>query len=146
MTMDEQLRRFIRDTLPKRRGVIVSVGPVVWQPVPDVVELRKTDPLPGWEGAINLELDHAKRWYLVVVSGETGARIFHIDTIDMNNDREGLEQARALLLTLLRQRKPSVVVKEWDDELQMARFTEATWPSERATRVRSSLEQERAAW
>jgi hypothetical protein len=53
--------------------------------------------------------------------------------------------ARSIVKGALLTRKP-LVVHDCDDELYAARLCETIWPGERITRVRQSIERERASW
>jgi hypothetical protein len=52
--------------------------------------------------------------------------------------------ARSRLITALKAKEPGVTIHQFDDELAMLRRCEKLWPSERVTRIRRGLEQERA--
>jgi hypothetical protein len=104
-----------------RRGHIsphVLLGPIVWEP----------------------KGDDGKRWYFVVATGDDNGA--HFDQLG-SQERELAERLRASLIVALIQERP-LVIHDTDDELEMARWCEAIWPSEKTRRVRAGIEAERA--
>jgi hypothetical protein len=68
---------------------------------------------------------------------------FRVDQIQAP-DRDEAERLRAAVIAVLVQ-QPPIVVHDCDDELEMARWCEALWPSEKTTTIRQRIELERAA-
>ena len=99
----------------------VAIGPVVWE----------------------IEPGHDSRyWYFVV--GSVGAkRKLRITQLKIEANQDIAEQARASLLACLAQRAP-IVVMDFNDELDMARWLEALCPGKRTRTIRVGLERERA--
>jgi hypothetical protein len=97
----------------------VFIGPIVWKLV------GKT-----------------KRWYFSVVSGD--ANDFRIDAIEAD-EKHLVEAARNTVYAKFIARKP-IVLHDFDDELEMARWTHAVWPSERAKKIVGAMETERTQW
>jgi hypothetical protein len=60
-----------------------------------------------------------------------------------SQERDLAERLRASLIVALIQGRP-LVIHDTDDELEMARWCEAIWPSEKTRRVRAGIEAERA--
>lgn len=97
----------------------VLVGPVVWQ--------------PGEGGA--------RRWYFVIGSG--GADGFRSDQLAGADEALTDQMRAAVYATLLR--RPPIVLHEFDDECEMARWAELIWPSDKTRGIRTAMEAERRA-
>ena len=94
------------------------VGPIVWEP----------------------DNDGGQRWYFVLASGaREGARLDCIKSPKMAL----VEKFRAALYGALIAERP-IVVHDFDDELEMARWVEATWPSPKTRKIRADMEAEQA--
>lgn len=118
-TMASQVERFIDEVLRGADPVPhMLVGPVVWQ-------------LP--------ENSATWQWYLIIGSGGDGE--FWVVRIDCPN-KPPAERCRAALYAELMRRRPCVV-HDFDDELEMARWVEAIWPSAETTGIRERIEAER---
>jgi hypothetical protein len=96
----------------------IFFGPVAW--------------VPG-DGAA------AKRWRFVVVSGD-GRETQH-DEMGAE-DREMTVAMRAGIMAALVDRRPCVMI-DFDDELELAKASEAQWPCVKITRLRQDIERER---
>jgi hypothetical protein len=83
------------------------------------------------------------RWYFVICGGDRNG--FRIDKIVVGDDREIGERCRSSVHLELLQRPP-LVLHDFDDELEMAKWCEAIWPSEKTRQIRTSIEEERALW
>jgi hypothetical protein len=101
-------------------GVTVLLGPVVW------------DAVDGSE---------QRRWYFMTVSGDRSN--CNIDQLAADT-RDRAEWFRSSLRLRFVLHRPLVMV-DFDDELEMARFMEATWPSPKTKGVRVAIEAERVA-
>lgn len=77
----------------------------------------------------------SKYWYFIVGSADESGE-FHCDQII-----GGADDRLALLAALVS--RPPLLVHDFADELEMARFCEAAWPCAKITRIRKQLEQER---
>lgn len=103
----------------------VAVGPIVW----------RID--PGHD---------TRTWYFAAASA-TGNGRFHVDSIDLpGSERSQAEQVRNALLMSLIQRRPPLIIHDFDSELALAKFCEEMWPCERTTRIRQAVEQEEKQW
>jgi hypothetical protein len=83
-----------------------------------------------------------------LVSGLSECRYFIVGSVDECGEFHcdqiiGGEDDRLALLAALVTLRP-LVIHDFDDELQMARFCESVWPCAKITRIRAQLEQERA--
>jgi hypothetical protein len=79
-------------------------------------------------------------YFMVATSGD--GRGFRCDQISIGNGFDGVTIRAGLVMALLRRK--SVVIHDMGDELVMARFCEMLWPGERITKLRESIETERA--
>jgi hypothetical protein len=137
----EQRRKLAAAGFVKREAAIRSFADQVLrgakQPCPNVVI-----------GPVVWGIDpgsDARHWYFVV--GSTGADPavpFRVDQLKIaQDDKAQAEWCRAALMVELIQRKP-IVIHEFDDELEMARWSEAMCPCEKTRTILASLERERA--
>ena len=99
----------------------VMLGPVVWSIAPG---------------------SDVKNWYFVACSVGADGQL-RIDQFTAKNDQKLAQEVRAELTVELIHRKP-IVLHDFDDELEMARWCEAIAPSERTRSIRAQLERERA--
>jgi len=96
-------------------------GPVVWRPS---------------DGT------SARLWYLVVVGCDRQSEA-RIDRLVAGTEADTVAMRTGIIAALVAH-KPCVV-HDFDDELDMARHAEATWPGEKIRGVREAIEAERAA-
>lgn len=110
--------------LADRADAHVVVGPLCWRP---------SDGLS------------AKIWYFNVATAgkDTGFRCDQIVVEHGGAAASGHGMRRAFLVALMS--RPPIIIHDADDELYMARLCEALWPGERITKLRESVETERAA-
>lgn len=114
-TLAEQAERIVEHVLDgsPEAGHVV-LSPVVWQQDAD-----------------------RRRWYFTVASGSE----FRVDQIVADN-RTMAERLRKALVVALTRRKP-IVIHDFDDELEMARWCEAIWPCPKTREIRAGIELER---
>jgi hypothetical protein len=93
----------------------LAIGPLVWQPS---------------DGTSN------KVHYFIVGSADTEKQ-FHCERIICESEAD-----RFAIYVELINHKP-LVVHDFDDELEMAKWCEAIWPCDKSHRIRKALEQER---
>jgi hypothetical protein len=98
------------------------LGPVVW------------DLQPGSD---------TRRWYFIVCS-VTANNQLRIDQFTSKNGQELAERIRAELAVELVRRRP-IVLHDFSDELEMARWCEVICPGDKSRRIRANLERERIA-
>jgi len=98
----------------------IVIGPAIWQP---------SDGTAG------------KRWYVTIAASEAG-RGFRCDQVTLSPDSP--EDDRARIITAFVPHRP-LVIHDADDELYMARLCEILWPGPKITRLRQTVEAERAA-
>lgn len=110
------LKPFMDHVDPQEPHVVV--GPVCWE-------------LPGGSDQ--------RLWYFVVIAGGENLWITALQGMPTSAIAE---QARGVLMVQLATGKP-IVIHDFDDELAMAKFCEAAWPSGRITTVRQDIEAER---
>jgi hypothetical protein len=80
-------------------------------------------------------------WYFIFATGKCGG----IWTVKIEGaDRAFAEETRSALWFNLIQHKP-LIVHDFDDELEMARWAEVAWPSKQTRKIVSDIEAERAA-
>ena len=82
-----------------------------------------------------------ERWYFVVATGEAGTARF--DQINAD-DQLLAERFRAAVLLALSETEPPFVLHDFGDELELIRFCQTLWPSDRVTAIRARMEAERA--
>jgi hypothetical protein len=95
----------------------VLIGPLVWEGDPD-----------------------DRQWYSVLDSGDRHG--FRCDKLAFKTDKEFGEKTIASLHCALIQEK-SIVVHIFDDELEMARWAHAIWPSPKTRKIREDIAAER---
>ena len=84
-----------------------------------------------------------RHWYFVCCGRGADGEI-RIDRFKVGQDDQALaEQCRTALCLELVQRRPPIVLNDFDDELALVRWCEAIAPSERTTRLRAAVEAER---
>jgi hypothetical protein len=120
------MRAFADVVLGKRHnpGANVAISPLVW----------------------NVEPGHDQRyWYFTVAAADRRGR-FHLDQLKTEDgERDLAEASRGALVLELASRRPPCVLHLFDDELAMAKFCAATWPSPRTRRMLLGLQRERGA-
>jgi hypothetical protein len=103
----------------------IAIGPVVWsiEPSSDI-----------------------RHWYFVIGStGADPAAPFRVDQFKIaHDDRARAERCRAAMMLELAQRRPIVVI-DFDDELEMARWCEAMCPCDKTSAILTAMERERDA-
>jgi hypothetical protein len=82
-------------------------------------------------------------WYFVIGSNDRDG--FRVDKIVVGEDRPFGEQLRSFVYFEFLQRQP-IVLHDFDDELEMAKWCEGIWPSEQTRQIRAAMESERAMW
>ncbi len=115
-TMEKAVDYILRDT----NDINVVVGPTCWRPSDGMA---------------------ARVWYFVVSTSECG-RGWRCDQLVIPPSSDKVAFRAEFLLELVR-RKP-LVIHDTDDELYAARLCETLWPGERITRIRKTIEAERA--
>ena len=95
------------------------LGPVVWQ-------------IPAG--------NDRRQWYFVVGSG--GPDGFRCDQIAFEDEDLATKIRAAIQLRMWQLEKP-IVVHDFEDELEMAKWCENIWPSVKTTDIRRSIEAER---
>ena len=119
-----QLFDAVLDSIPTNAddcGIAV-LGPVVWRPS---------------DGR------SARLWYFTTALPATGD--FHLVAVDCGgSDHADAIMLRNAFMQALANRRP-MVVHLTEDELQMARLCEVTWPGERIAGIRAQIEAEQAA-
>ena len=105
-----------------RRGLGLSphvlLGPIVWWPDGD-----------------------RRLWYFAVGSGD--AEGFHVDQISSRQKSLAVEFRAGIYAALMQER--AIVVHDFGDELDMARWAEAIWPGPTTQNIRSNIEAERTS-
>lgn len=98
-------------------GAHIFVGPLVWQPSDGTA---------------------ARVWYFIVAYGNARGEC-ECCRVDVNDEGDRWALKAALL-------RPRRVLHDFDDELLMARYAEALWPSDKMRGIRKHIEAERAQW
>ena len=124
-TREQAVRLFVTKVLAGAgKAPQVALGPVVW----------------------NIDPGHdTKCWYFLVSSARPKNQLRILQFKVMNDDRTFVEQARTDLMMEFLLRKGGIVIADFDDELELAKWGEAVAPSERTKKIRINLERERAA-
>jgi hypothetical protein len=117
-TIDDAAKTIVCRSL-KRVTDQVVVGPIVWQ-----------------TGS-----DDERQWYFTIVTADKDG--FGVDQVSCGDDRGLAEQTRVAVLFAFIQKKP-IVVHDCDDELRMARLSNAIWPCAKGRRLIAEIEAERA--
>lgn len=100
----------------------IALGPLVWG----------TE--PGRDG---------RHWYFVVCSIDAKGEL-RLDQFKVaSDDRDLAEECRTGLWMEFIQRRPPIVMHDFDDELPMARWCEALCPGDRSRRIREDIQRER---
>jgi len=84
----------------------------------------------------------ARSWYFITCAISAEGQLL-IDRLNAKHDQKLAENVRAGLALELIQRKP-IVLHDFSDELEMARWCEVYCPGERSSRIRAQLEREQA--
>jgi hypothetical protein len=101
--------------------------------------LSDTDSLHVVVGPVVWHDSNPTEKYFIIATSEAG-RGFRCDRLSIADDGD-----RLAVLAALFQRRP-LVIHDCDDELYMARLCETLWPGERISKLRATLEAERASW
>jgi hypothetical protein len=98
----------------------IVIGPTTWQPSDGTA---------------------SKRWYVTIAASEAG-RGFRCDQVVLSPDSPKDDRARIMAAFVAHR---PLVIHDVDDELYMARLCETLWPGPEITRLRQTVEAERAA-
>lgn len=98
----------------------IVIGPASWQPSDGIA---------------------CKRWYVTIAASEAG-RGFRCDQVILSPESPQADRARIMAAFVARR---PLVIHDVDDELYMARLCETLWPGPEITRLRQTVEAERAA-
>jgi len=82
-------------------------------------------------------------WYFVIGGSDRDG--FKVDKIAVGDNRQFGEHVRGSIYIELLQRR-RVVLHDFDDELEMAKWCERIWPSDQTSQIRAAMESERAMW
>jgi hypothetical protein len=97
----------------------ILLGPVVW-------EIKQGSDL--------------RQWYFMIASG--GPEGCRVDQIVADDEAETECLRNALHFRLLQHRP--IVIHDFDDELEMAKWAETIWPSPETRQIRSGIQAERS--
>lgn len=127
MRFDAAVRQFATHALAGNPERTVAIGPLVWE-LPPAHDTRA--------------------WYFVVASGDAKGtcRLDQVKVPKGHGPKGAMElaaEARVALLAEIGRRKPPAVIHDFDDELLLAQFCEAAWPSPLTSRLRERIEKER---
>jgi hypothetical protein len=120
VSFDEAIDLMVEHLLADVAGAVphLMLGPVVWQ-------------IPAGSDR--------QQWYFVVGSG--GRDGFWCDQLGGTGKADTAKIREAVRLRLLQ--SPPIVVHDFDDELEMAKWCEAIWPCAMTTEIRTTIEAER---
>jgi len=119
-TVDEVVADIIGEIQPPGADNLVAIGPLV--------EARD----PG---------DAEAPFYFVTASADPE---FFCLAVGASSPEHGEKVRQALVSALTRRRDPALVLMDFDDELEMARWCEAMWLSADIKEIRATIEAQRA--
>ena len=117
-SFDQSINQIVKHL---RRGAGISphvlLGPLAWKGSPD-----------------------ERKWYFLMGSGDSAG--FRLDAIKFNANQELAEQTRSALHFALLQTHP-IVVHDFDDECEMARWAHTIWASDKTREMLRNVIRER---
>ncbi|MFL5267271.1 MAG: hypothetical protein ACJ8AH_11885 [Stellaceae bacterium] len=132
----------------KSRLLEIMDDPNKWLMLPDVIRETVSYLRDGEDVSPHVLLGPVVRdprddgkWYFVVGTGDRFG--VHLDCLGAVEEALADELRGSLQMAMLAH--PPLVVHDFDDELEMARWAERIWPGSKTRKIRSDIESERAA-